>query len=363
MTAHCDVVLRLALLMGLLASGLAFGGPSVSADSQEGAGAWRVGPRVVPPPAGASPALRAQIAAAPAPDVAARRAGAPTTPAEWQAIVARRDAERLQPLEQLGRDFGVAIARDVLAGVPVHRLAPNQVEPRFGSRLFVYLHGGAYLYGAGDAGLYEAALIAGRLGVPTISVDYRMPPEHPFPAAVDDVAAVYRALLKHHAPGSIAIGGTSAGGGLALAAVHRIKAAGLPVPGAIYAGTPWADLSKTGDTLYTNEGLDRALVGYDGTLQAAAALYAGAAPLTEPQLSPVYGDFAGFPPTFLVTGTRDLFLSDTVRVHRKLRRAAVVADLVVFEGLSHAEYLQDLDLPESRDTYAELGAFLEAHLR
>jgi len=362
MTARCGAIWKLALLTGLLAIGRAVDEQSVWAAADQGAGAWIVGPRVVPPPAGASPALEAQIAAAPAPDVAARRAGAPKTPADWQAIVARRERERVQPLDELGRNFGVAIERNVLAGVPVHRLAPNRPDPKLGSRLFVHLHGGAYLYGAGDAGLYEAALIAGRLGVPAVSVDYRMPPEHPFPAAVDDVAAVYRALLKSHAPGSMAIGGTSAGAGLALAAVHRMKAEGLPVPGAIYAGTPWADLSKTGDTLFTNEGLDRALVAYDGMLQAAAALYAGAAPLTEPELSPVYGDFAGFPATFLVTGTRDLFLSDTVRVHRKLRRAGVVADLVVFEGLSHAEYLQDLDFPESRDTYAELGAFLEVHL-
>lgn len=324
---------------------------------------WQIGPRIVPPPAAASEALHGAIAAAPAPDVAARRAGAPQDADGWRAIIAARDSARTQPLDKLGSDFGVRITRDAVAGVPVHRIDPLTPLPAHAAHLFVYLHGGAYVYGAGDAGVYEAALIAGRLGIRVVSVDYRMPPEHPFPAAVDDSVAVYRALLENHRAGAVAIGGTSAGAGLALATVHALRARALPFPGAIYAGTPWADLTRTGDTLYTLEGIDRALVSYDGVLAAAARLYAGDVPLEDPLLSPVNGDFSGFPPTYLVTGTRDLFLSDTARVHRMLRRAGVPADLVVFEGLSHAEYLQDLNAPESIETYAELGAFLETHLR
>jgi epsilon-lactone hydrolase len=358
------VVAALALSMGLAcpAANALAAEPAREAMAEQSS-PWTIGPRKVPAPAGASAELRALIAAAPAPDVAARRASAPADPGAWRAIIAARDRARTQPLGELGRNFAVTIERAAVAGVPVHRIEPDHEDPRLGARVLVYLHGGAYVYGAGDAGVYEAALIAGRLGIPVLSVDYRMPPDHPFPAAVDDSVAVYRALLTTHPPGSIAIGGTSAGAGLALAAVHRMKADGVPVPGAIYAGTPWADLSKTGDTLYTNEGLDRELVAYEGMLEAAALLYAGGTPLTDPLLSPVYGDFAGFPPTFLVTGTRDLFLSDTARVHRQLRRAGAVADLVVFEGLSHAEYLQDLASPESIETYAELARFLRQHLR
>jgi epsilon-lactone hydrolase len=342
----------------LMGSLLASGTSALAAE-----GTWHIESRSVPPPAAASESLRAAVAAAPVPDVAARRAGAPADADGWREVIAARDRARTQPLDSLAENFAVTIERASAGGVAIHRMAPRSPNPAHASRVFLYLHGGAYVYGAGDAGVYEAALIAGRLGIPVVSVDYRMPPEHPFPAALDDTLAVYRHLLESYAPGAIAVGGTSAGGGLALAAVHRARADGLAVPGAIYAGTPWADLTKTGDTLYTNEGLDRALVSYDGSLAAAARLYAGAAPLDDPLLSPVNGDFAGFPPTYLVTGTRDLFLSDTVRVHRKLRRAGVVADLVVFEGLSHAEYLQDLNAPESIDTYAELGAFLEARLR
>ena len=163
-------------------------------------------------------------------------------------------------------------------------------------------------------------------------------------------------------PAALALGGTSAGGGLTLAAVHRFLALGLDVPGALYAGTPWADLTKTSDTLFTNEAVDRVLLTYDGLLRAAAELYADGHDLKDPLLSPVYGDFAGFPPTYLVTGTRDMLLSDTARTHRKLRAAGAVADLNVYEGVSHADYLLVPDSPESKEVYAELNAFLLRHL-
>jgi acetyl esterase/lipase len=206
-------------------------------------------------------------------------------------------------------------------------------------------------------------LVAERLGIAVIAVDYRMPPmDEPFPAAVDDAVRVYLELLESYDASAIAVGGTSAGGGLTLALVHRLKAIGAPLPGALYAGTAWADLTKTGDTLYTNEGLDRILVQYEGGLQAAAALYVGVSDWKDPLVSPVYGDFAGFPPTILTTGTRDLFLSDVVRTHRKMRAAGVEADLHVYEAMSHAGYAIWTDTPESRDMYSEVGAFLAGHL-
>lgn len=323
---------------------------------------WQVGPRAVPPPAGASAVLRDSIAATPQPDVAAR-ARHPQSTAAWEAAIAARDSARTVPLAELARRFDVSIERDEIAGVRVHRVTPERRSPTHSQHLFLYVHGGAYVYGGGDSGVAEAARIAGSAGIDALSIDYRMPPAHPFPAAVEDVVSVYRAELERHVPGALAIGGTSAGGGLALAAVHRFKMLGLPVPGAIYAGTPWADLSKTGDSLFTNEGIDRVLVTYDGSLGAAARLYAAGRDLKDPLLSPVYGDFSGFPPTYLVTGTRDMFLSDTARTHRKLRNAGVTAELNVYEGMSHAGYAFEPDAPESQQVYGELAAFLDAHLR
>ncbi len=134
------------------------------------------------------------------------------------------------------------------------------------------------------------------------------------------------------------------------------------LPAALGLGTPWADLSKTGDTLYTCEDIDQVLLRYDGVLGAAARLYAAGRDLADPQISPVNGDFVGFPPTILIAGTRDMLLSATVRVHRKLRQADVDADLHVFEGLSHGFYLARPDAPESREAFAEIAAFFAARL-
>jgi len=323
---------------------------------------WEISSRNLPSPAGASSELNASIAASPRPNIASRQYY-PKTVEEWNAVIAQRAAARTKPLADVEEQFGVTIAADEIAGVSVFRIQPNNIQPAHEKHLFLYVHGGAYVYNGGIASVGEAAVIASRAGIPTISIDYRMPPADPFPAAVDDLVSVYQETLKIHKPAEIAIGGTSAGGGLALAGVHQFKTLELPVPGAIYAGTPWADLTKTGDTLFTNEGIDRVLVTYDGSLEAAAILYANGHDMKDPLLSPVYGDFSGFPATFLITGTRDLFLSDTARTHRKLRSAGAIADLHVYEGMSHADYAFELASPESKDMYAELAGFLEQHLR
>jgi acetyl esterase/lipase len=160
----------------------------------------------------------------------------------------------------------------------------------------------------------------------------------------------------------MAIFGTSTGGGMTLAMVLRAKAEGLPLPGAIAPGTPWSDLTDTGDTYRSNEWVDNVLVSWDGWLGRAAKLYAAGHDLRDPQLSPIYGDFHGFPPTILTSGTRDLLLSNTVRVHRKLRQAGVEATLQVYEGMSHAHYIRDDTAPESKEVFEEIAGFFDKHL-
>jgi len=144
--------------------------------------------------------------------------------------------------------------------------------------------------------------------------------------------------------------------------VLRARAEKLPLPGAIAPGTPWSDMTKTGDSYFTNDGIDNVLVSNDGFWGAAAKLYANGHDLKDPQLSPVYGDMHGFPPTILTSGTRDLFLSNTVRVHRKMRQAGVEAQLQVFEGLSHAQYYRDITSPETIDYNTEVARFFDKHL-
>jgi acetyl esterase/lipase len=160
------------------------------------------------------------------------------------------------------------------------------------------------------------------------------------------VVTVFQHLLKERPAQTMALGGTSGGGNLAMATVQRLVEPGLDVPGALYLGTPGTDMSKTGDSWYTNDGIDRLLATYDGFVEAASRLYAGGRDLKDSLVSPHYGDVDGFPPTFLVTGTRDLLLSNTARTHIKLRQAGVVADILVYD---HA--------------FAELNAFLLQHLK
>src|SRR6185437_7434128 len=151
-------------------------------------------------------------------------------------------------------------------------------------------------------------------------------------------------------------------GGMTLAMVLRAKDEHLPLPAAIAPGTPWSDLTDTGDSYKTNEWVDNILVTWNGWLGDAAKLYAGRHDLKEPYLSPIYGDFHGFPPAILTTGTRALFLSNTVRTHRKLRRAGVEADLNVYEGQSHAEYYVDPDAPETKEAMTDIANFFDKHL-
>ena len=145
-------------------------------------------------------------------------------------------------------------------------------------------------------------------------------------------------MLKDTPAKNVGVFGTSAGGALTLELVLRAREQGLPAPGALGSGTPMSDATKTGDSFYTNEKVDNILVSRDGFCDAATVVYAHGHDLKDPLISPVYGDMHGFPPTILTTGTRDLLLSNTVRVHRKLRRAGIEATLQVYEGESHAQY-------------------------
>ena len=147
-----------------------------------------------------------------------------------------------------------------------------------------------------------------------------------------------------------------------MATILKLKEKRIKLPDALLAGTPWTDLTKTGDSYYIMDGIDRLLVCYEGILEESAKLYANGRDLKEPLISPIYGDLSGFPPTMLVSGTRDLFLSNTVRAHRKLRNSGVETDLVVIEGLSHGDYLFAAESQESLDFFADLSHFLSTHI-
>ncbi len=315
-------------------------------------------PRTFPIPSTASPQLQALILARKGDEHWKLK---PTSAAEWHKIVDTSTAEILKHDEPWPAKYGVTIREASMGGVPVFWVTPKQIRKRDRRRLLLNFHGGAYVYAPGRSGLEDAMLMASR-GFRVVSVDYRMLPDHPYPAAMDDAEAVWRALSAKAHPRRLGIFGTSTGGGMTLALIHRCKRKNLKLPAAVWAGTPWSDLTRTGDSYFTNEFVDSGLVSYDGILEAAASAYAAGHDLRDPDLSPVYGDFAHFPPTLLTTGTRDLFLSNTVRVHRKLRDAGVFADLTIIEALSHADYAALPDSPESAQVYGDAAAFFRHRL-
>ena len=286
----------------------------------------------------------------------------PPDAAAWRALVDKLAQAALPGLAKARAALGVSIEPTTIGGVKGFVLTPKQVPEAHKGQVIYNIHGGGYVYGPGESGTAEAMLMAAYGGYKVIAVDYRMPPDAPYPAAMDDADAGYKAVIATTDPKKVAVVGTSTGGGMTLALMLRLKAEGVALPGAIAPGTPWSDMTETGDTYRTNEWVDNVLVSYDGYLTHAARLYANGHDLKDPQLSPIYGDFHGLPPAILTSGTRDLFLSNTVRTQQKLREAGVVQELQVYEGISHAQYLFDPTSQLSKEVFGEYARFFDQHL-
>jgi len=330
-------------------------------EAQEGS--WQIEPRTLPVSADVSDVMREALLQPPVMDVQTAKDSAPKTAEEWEEFAEQGNVVAAAAAQALAQALSVTIQDDMMGGVTIHRVTPAEIEDEHKNHLFVYIHGGAWVRNGGVAGTLEAVLIAAHLQMPVISIDYRMPPSHPAPAAIDDVVAVWKELLKERSPASIAIGGTSGGANITLGSVHRFRDLQLAAPGVVYVGTPCVDIDLIGDSRFINEGVDRNLMSWEGVPLDAGAMYAGALDHKDPQISPIYGDFASFPPTYIISGTRDLLLSDAVRLHRKLRRAGVEADLHIYEGQSHGDYIAMWNAPESAEHYAELNAFLRKQLQ
>ena len=283
---------------------------------------------------------------------------APRDIAGWRALIKETDellvAVMGAQVEHLRSSVQSSIGRwsTSIRGHPRRRRREGDTQP-----IYLDIHGGSLVMGSGKACEVMARRMAAQVQMQTWSVDYRMPPDHPYPAALDDVLAVYRGLLDVRAPEQIVVGGGSAGGNLAAALMLRARDEGLPLPAALILLTPEADLTESGDSFHTNLGIDNVLTE---SLADSIALYAGDHDLRHPYLSPLFGDLsAPFPPTFLQAGTRDLFLSNTVRMHRKLRAGGVDAELHVFEAMPHGGFF---GAPEDDELTEEIRRFLAAHV-
>src|SRR3954463_144589 len=286
----------------------------------------------------------------------------PTTAAGWKEQVEAGYQATMKGLPALREALKVKVEPVTMGGVKADMVTPENTPPQNRNRLLVHVHGGCFVSFPGESGTAEAIYMAGFGGFRVISVDSRMPPAHPYPAGLDDAMSVWKEAVKMASPKNMAIFGSSAGGNLTLSMVLRAKMDKLPLPGAIAPGTPMSDLTGAGDSFQTNAMVDNVLIAYGASCDVRAAMYANGRDLKDPLLSPVYGDMAGFPPTILNTGTRDLLLSNTVRVHRKLRQAGVEAALYVHEGQAHGGWYRDYTAPEAKETFEEIARFFDKHL-
>ena len=282
----------------------------------------------------------------------------PSDIAGWRTLIKETDELLVAVMGAQVEHLRSSVASRSVGGVPVFVVTPEGVDEGGDAQpIYLDIHGGSLLMGGGKACEVMARRMAAQVQMQTWSVDYRMPPDHPYPAALDDVLAVYRGLLDVRAPEQIVVGGGSAGGNLAAALMLRARDEGLPLPVALVLLTPEVDLTESGDSFHTNLGIDNVLTE---SLADSIALYAGEHDLRHPYVSPLFGDLSSpFPPTFLQAGTRDLFLSNTVRMHRKLRNGGVDAQLHVFEAMPHGGFF---GAPEDDELTEEIRRFLAAYV-
>lgn len=297
--------------------------------------------RVIPVPDNLSPEARKLVARRPGTD-------SPTLEERRTRTDAFRKARSKQALEL----FPVRVESKTIGGVPTDVITPLNLSSASRSRVLINVHGGGFNSDSGS--LVEGIPIANLSGITVVSVYYRLAPEHPFPAAVDDTVAVYKALLKTYQPARIGLFGTSAGAILTAETAVRLRQLGLPLPGAL------GIFSGTGDMLDWNDARAMyTLGGFGGTQPEKPrepSPYIGKTDRKDPVLSPLYADHKGFPPSLFITSGRDILLSGTVDLHRAFLRAGVSAELVVFDALPHA-FWYNYELPETREALGIMARF------
>jgi acetyl esterase/lipase len=255
--------------------------------------------------------------------------------------------------------YPVKLSEDKIAGVPVRVIEPATGPAVRQDRVLINVHGGGFNSDSGS--LSETIPIASLTQMKVIAVLYRLAPEHPFPASVDDAVAVYKALLKTYKPQNIGLYGTSAGAILTAEVAVKLRQLGLPLPSALGVFSGLGDFSQSTDSaaLFSLGGLAGHLTPPEK--EPHPSPYVGSTNPRDPVLSPFYADLKGFPPTLFVTSTRDMLLSGTTILHRAFLRAGVDARLVVFEALPHA-FWNDPKLPESKEFNQIVAQFFDRQL-
>jgi epsilon-lactone hydrolase len=264
-----------------------------------------------------------------------------------------RDLASAQPLPG-----GVTVTAAALGGVPTAEITVDGIEPR---HVVLYFHGGVYVLGDAFQPAGLAAQVGQRTQAKVISVDYRLAPEHPYPAAVDDALAAYQALLDiGTAPSDIAFAGESAGGGLAIATLINAREHGLPLPAAAFVMSPYADLTLAGTTMDTKRAADPLLSRE--LLQPRVTDYTAGQDAALGLISPVFADLSGLPPLIIQGGTHEVLLDDAVRLARQAATADVEVTLDVTPQVPHVFQTFYPVLDEAAAALDRAGQLLSAHL-
>ena len=225
----------------------------------------------------------------------------------------------------------------------------------------LYFHGGVYVIGSAATSIGLVAELARRTGARVITLDYRLAPEHPYPAAVDDARDAYQGLLEQGVdPGQIALAGESAGGGLAVATLVALRDAAIPLPSCAFALSPYADLTLSGDSIANRAAVDRTLTP-EG-LRLRIPDYVAGADAANPLISPVFADLSGLPPLLIQVGSNEILLSDALRLAERAAMADVTVTLDVTDGVPHVFQAFATMLDEADAALVRASAFLREHL-
>jgi len=327
-------------LSGVLTCALALLSVATTGFAQDASPLWKYVPETISPEWGALIAARGKGRENPVP--------APSDFDGWKALQAANDKAKEAGADEKAKAFGATYRETEIAGVPVIEVTPAELAST--DKIAVYTHGGAYVLNSVKAVIDSPMLFAAKTGLRVIAVDYTLAPQSKWRQTTDEVIAVFKGLAEQgFTAGDIVLYGDSAGGGLAAGATLKMRDLGMEMPAALVLWSPWADISETGDTYVTLRDAEPYYT-YEHILGPSALAYADVEDHKNPYVSPVYGDFSqGFPPTLIQGGTKEIFLSNFVRLYQALDQAGQIVKLDIYEGMPH---VFAPTLPETRESQA-----------
>jgi monoterpene epsilon-lactone hydrolase len=290
-----------------------------------------------------------------------RQVPAPDDIEGWKAIQAANDEAKEARADDKAKTFGVTYRETEIAGIPVVEVTPANLVST--DKIAVYTHGGAYTLNSAKAVIESAMFFAAKTGLRVIAVDYTLAPRSKWQQTTDEVISVFKALAKQgFTPDDIVLYGDSAGGGLAAGVTLKMRDLGMEMPAALVLWSPWADISETGDTYVTLRDAEPYYT-YEHVLGPSALAYADAEDQKNPYVSPVYGDFTqGFPPTLIQGGTKEIFLSNFIRLYQGLDQAGQTVKLDIYEGMPHVFVPTLPESSESQAAIAKVRGWVSEHL-